>query len=333
MTPAEKRLQDLVLRRAAGMSNRMAWHLLIAYDLIRDMFTEGELAAAINDGTVDALLASIATATAFSGLGTHVNAQVVAAATRAVERDLPRQFAAGSFDMLNPNVVDAIRQLNTRAVTRLTDDFRATFLQTVEDGLRAGKTPLAIARKVKRGIGLAPHQAQAVANFNAELLTGERKALSRVLARGVIRTPSGELVYRKGHAAGKGLSARDMRILQRKLGEKALTARQIRRMTRDYEKRLIALNVEANARTIALDASRLSQRLSWENAAHFGLVDTEDMTRTWIAVAGPGGDGRNRPHHLALHGTTVGWNQYYPNGELVPGESTYNCRCTELIGA
>jgi hypothetical protein len=234
--------------------------------------------------------------------------------------------------MLNPNVIDAIRQLNTRAVRRLTDDFRATALQIVDDGLRAGNAPIAIARKVRRGIGLAPTQARAVEAFATELATGDRKALQRVLARGIIRTPSGEIVRRAGHAAGKGLSASDMALLIRNLGDKPLTSQQIARMTRDYEKRLIAWNIESNARTVALDASRLSHRLSWENAAHFGLVETEDMTRTWIAVAGPGGDGRNRPHHLALHGTTVGWNQYYPNGELVPGESTYNCRCVEMVG-
>jgi hypothetical protein len=92
---------------------------------------------------------------------------------------------------------------------------------------------------------------------------------------------------------------------------------------------MLALNAEAHVRSIALDANRLAQRLSWEDAIARGIIGRNRVRRTWLATAGPAGDGRNRPEHLALHGVTVGMDTPYPNGELVPGEHSYDCRCGE----
>jgi hypothetical protein len=150
-----------------------------------------------------------------------------------------------------------------------------------------------------------------------------------MLGKGQIRTPDGTIIRRAAHAGGQGLSKRDLAMLDRMLGDKSLTPDQIERMTEAYRRRLLALNTEAHARSIALDAQRLAQRLSWEDSIARGIIDRSRVRRTWLARGGPQGDERNRPEHLALHGTTVGMDQAYPNGQLVPGEGDYNCRCGE----
>jgi hypothetical protein len=184
---------------------------------------------------------------------------------------------------------------------------------------------------MRDAIGLGARQTRAVETFREQLQTGDRAALSRVLGKGQIRLPDGSTITRAAHAGGQGLGKRDLAMLDRILGDKPLTPEQVERMTEAYRRRLLALNTEANARSIALDAQRLAQRLSWEDAIERGIVERSRLRRTWLATAGPTGDGRNRPEHLELHGTTVGFDDRYPNGQLVPGEGDYNCRCGERI--
>jgi hypothetical protein len=96
-------------------------------------------------------------------------------------------------------------------------------------------------------------------------------------------------------------------------------------MTTAYRKRMEAFNAETQARTAALDAQRLGQRLSWQDAIDRGIVKTDELYRTWVSV----GDDRVRPEHVEMDGEEQPYEQPYSNGETVPGESTYNCRCIE----
>jgi hypothetical protein len=90
---------------------------------------------------------------------------------------------------------------------------------------------------------------------------------------------------------------------------------------------MTAFNAETNARTAALDAQRSAQRLVWEEAIESGAVARGDVTKTWRGVK----DERERPEHLAMEGETVQFDQPFSNGEMIPGESTYNCRCIQVI--
>jgi hypothetical protein len=76
-----------------------------------------------------------------------------------------------------------------------------------------------------------------------------------------------------------------------------------------------------------MDAMRAGQRASWEDAIANGTVDRTRLRRVWVST----GDDRVRPEHRKLNGTEVPFDWPYPNGELIPGESTYNCRCIERI--
>ncbi len=104
-----------------------------------------------------------------------------------------------------------------------------------------------------------------------------------------------------------------------------LTDAQVRTMTDAYRRRMVAFNAETHARSAALDINRLAQRLSWEDAIEAGVVDRTRLMRKWITV----GDSRVRPEHQAMNGKDTTFDEPYENGEMIPGDSTYNCRCIE----
>lgn len=72
------------------------------------------------------------------------------------------------------------------------------------------------------------------------------------------------------------------------------------------------------ARNETLKASKGASSIQ---ARESGVV----KSRTWR----DSGDSRVRPEHKLLDGVTVGIDEPYPNGEMVPGENTVNCRCSE----
>lgn len=333
MTQAEKVLRERIRRRVAGMAPGIVERELAAFALIRGSLTERELVAALDNGTIDALLERLLSDDALTGPFARLRAHIDAASLRAAETavgDLPRQWRA-VFNVLNPIVIQAVRNLNDEALRRLTGDVRETVRQRMLAGIQAGENPRQTARGMRDVIGLAPRQEAAVRNFMDELRRGDRKALRRALAKGHFRTETGEVLKRRAHAGGQGLSSRQLGTLMRDLGTRQLTEAEINTMAREYRKRLMAWNAEANARTIALNANKAAQRLAWENSIDVGAVDRARLQRTWIAVGGPAGDGRNRPEHLDLHGTTVGFDERYPNGQLTPGETDFNCRCIERV--
>lgn len=333
MTAAERVFYDRVRRRALNVQPELARRLLASYDLIRTYLTEAELAKWIASGQVDALIDTMlsddALDPAFRPLRALVDRTVLDAARQSAA-DMPKGLGV-RFDTLNPQVLALARTLDTRVADTLSAEVRATVRQHVVAGIEAGANPRTVARGVRKVIGLSPSRERAVANFRAQLETGDRAALGRVLGRGVIRTPDGTEIERSAHAGAKGLGKRDLTALEKDLGTKPLRADQIERMTDAYRKRLLALEAETQTRTMALDAQRAGQRASWEDAATQGVVDRSRLRRVWVATD----DERTRPEHAALDGTEVGWDERYPNGEMVPGESTFNCRCVErvVIGA
>jgi hypothetical protein len=152
-------------------------------------------------------------------------------------------------------------------------------------------------------IGLAPNQLKAVDNFRQMLETGDAEALTRAL--------------------------RDRRFdktIRNALKGDGLTPEQIDRMTDAYRKRFLAFNAETNTRTAALDAQKLGQRLTWEQAVARGDVDGSRLTKRWSGTL----DDRERDSHLAMEGETVPWDQPYSNGQMQPGDSEYNCRCVSI---
>jgi hypothetical protein len=311
MTAAERAVRDRIRRRAGLLVGPLVGRELAVYELIRRTMSETELVAAIASGTLDAVLDGLLSERSlnplFATLRAHIDAMTLAAAGTAAHV-LPSGYRT-AFDVLSPTMAQAVRQLDDVAIRAMAAEVRETVRQHALAGLEAGTNPRHVARGMRRVIGLAPNQEQAVRNFEAMLRAGDPTALKRRL-----RDRRFDGTLRKAFKGGKPLSDA-----------------QIARMTDVYRKRMIAFNAESHARTIALNAQRLANRLAWQNSVEQGFVATSELTRQWIAVGGPTGDGRNRPEHLAMHGEIVGFEQPYSNGQMVPGESDWSCRCAELF--
>lgn len=101
----------------------------------------------------------------------------------------------------------------------------------------------------------------------------------------------------------------------------------IEKMTATYRRKAVNLNASTVSRTAALDSQKLGNRLSWNEAAAKGLVDRALMQKTWLGVM----DSRERPEHVAMQGQTVPIDMPFSNGQDLPGDTEYNCRCIEKI--
>jgi len=307
MTPAEKRLHDKLTRLAASTSAVALRRVLRAWEIVRLSLSEADFLRAVNNGTLESFLSEIlsdrALDPAFAELRSLIDRSSLESAA-AWSRDIPVRGAV--FDVLNPRVIEAVRALDTRVIQTLQAEIRETVRQAALEGLEAGVHPRTVARRVRSVIGLAPNQEAAVANFRRMLEAGDREALSRALR-----------------------DRRFDRTLQKALGAKGagLKPDQINRMTDAYRKRMVAFNADTNARTIALDTQRLAQRNSWQSSIDRGLVDPRRLRRTWLTV----GDHRVRPEHVKMNGETVRWGERWSNGQDLPGDDEYNCRCLERI--
>lgn len=197
------------------------------------------------------------------------------------------------FDQLSPKVVDAVREMDSRVVNTIKQDIRDVVTAHVENGLRDGVAPRTVARQIKAYVGLAPNQAKAVENY--------RKALE-----------------------GDG-NPLDYKLRDRRFDRRDMTPAQIDKAVAAYQRRMENFHANTIARTATVDAQKLGNRLAWQEAIDSGAVQAGTVFRRWVTV----GDDRVRDEHVAMNGEEVPFDQHYSNGELVPGESAWNCRCVE----
>lgn len=314
ITPKQRAFWATMQRRAARLSPQMGRAVLAAFDRLRAKLDVPEVRALIEAGNTTELINSIFSPLEFEDAYAPVREamrEAVSAGARATVPMLPTAAAsgrtiAGFFNILSPTVIEAIRGLESKSLGTLSEDTREVVRAFIEQGLRTGVNPRTIARDLRASIGLAPNQLEAVDNFERAL-------------RGV-RDEAGRLVA--GNPLTRAL--RDKRF-DAAIKKGGLTEEQIQKMVARYRERYIALNAETHARTATLDALRLGQRTTWEQAIARGDLDGAAMTKTWIATM----DERTREEHLAAHGLTVGFDELFPvdGGVMIPGENTYNCRC------
>lgn len=309
MTAAERAYWLKVHRRAASLTPDLAAAILTAFKQLRDSLSEAELARIIEGASIERIFTSVLSTAVFAQAFTPLREQIrksVLDSIKYFSRDLPKAGKVGNisfaFDSLNPKVIDAIKALNTRVMADLTDGVRETFRQVVERGLTEGASPRRVARDIKGLIGLAPNQEQAVVNFQKMLEAGDRTALRRQLR-----------------------DKRFDRTLDRALGAdgEGLTAPRVEAMTNAYRRKMIGFNAETHARTATLDSLKLGQRLSINDAVDRGILDGDRMEKTWVGVM----DDRERESHVAMEGETVAYDEPFSNGQMIPGENEYNCRC------
>jgi uncharacterized protein with gpF-like domain len=299
MTPTELRLWTAILRRAAALTPDLASRLLAAFVVLRNAFTDAELARAVQLGVpeqIAALVVNDATvAAALQPMRDELRSGIIDA-VRYYQKQLPKPPVGTigiSFDYLNPRVIDAIRSLETRVMTSLTEDVRAVVRSVIERGMLDKIGPKALAQELRSVIGLGPSQLEQVANFRAKL------------------------------EAGKSVTSYTLRD---KRFKPPTTPEQVDKQVAAYLKKRIAQNAETISRTASLDAMKLGQRLSWQDAIEQGFVDGARMRKRWSGVL----DDRERPEHWAMEGQTVGFDERFSNGEMIPGDSTYGCRCLPM---
>lgn len=287
MSPAERTFWLAANKRASRSEPEIAKALLRALQILRDSMSETEFARVIQSGNVEAFIADALAQEnldrAFIPFRRKIR-EAVDSHVRYFAKSLPGQgkidgVIAVEFNVLNPRVIDAIRDLDTRVVQAVAPDARAVLRATVEQGLRDGKNPRAIARQAREGIGMAPYQQANLAKRQAEW-------------------------------------------------SHTLSPDQVEKRAASYTKAAVKINAETNARTASLDAMKEGQRLSWIDAKDKGVIPAgARMTKTWRGVL----DTRERPEHRALEGVTVDFESPYPNGEMTPGSSTFNCRCVSIV--
>lgn len=306
MTKLEAQLLERLMRRASGMEPDMARRLLAAYRVIRDSLSEAELAREIAAGRVDVLvnelLADEVLDPALRPLRVQIDRMVLDAG-RLGMRDLPSSLQAGVFDVLNPAIIEAARTLDTRVIEGIKADLRETVKQHVIAGIEAGVNPRETARGLREILPLAPNQEKAIRNFRRMLENGDADALTRELR-----------------------DKRFDRTVRRAIGE-GLSPEQVERMTDAYRKGMIDFNAKTHARTTALDAQRAGQQATWGDAIDRGVIDADRVVRVWTTVK----DSKVRPEHQKMHGEEAAWGEPYSNGQTVPGETEYGCRCFERI--
>jgi hypothetical protein len=307
MTPQEKKFWQTVHNRSGTLSAELLRAFFLTFAALRDAMGEDALARAIALGgaerVYEQVLQEAVRMAAYQVIRDRLRAGIIDG-VKYYGRTVPVPPVFGTlrigFDVLSPTMIEAVRTLETRVITRLETDTRATFVQVVERGIRDGVSPKATARLVRSTLGLAPNQETAIANFE--------KAL-----RGT-----------NPNASPTDYALRDRRF-DKLLAKGELSEAQIDKMVSVYRKRMIAHSAEVQTRTAALDAQRLAQRLSWEDAISKGIIDRDRLMKQRVGVA----DERERPEHVAINDQVRHFDAPYSNGEVVSGDLSWQCRCLD----
>lgn len=225
-------------------------------------------------------------------------------------RDVPgaQRFDVNvNFGVLQPRVVEAIRTMDDRVTARLHEDVRASYRGIMEQAYADGVGPRQAAKRVRHLLGLSPSELQQVENFRAALEGRDGRDWRAYTAR----------------------DKRFDRTIAKAMRGSGLPPERVDAMVEAYARKRLALSAESHARTTMLNASKQAQQASWQSAVDGGIIDGSLLWKEWITV----GDSRVRPDHVEMRGETAPFDQPYSNGQVVPGESDWNCRCWSRIFA
>ena len=307
MSPSERRLWEAVSRRTRQLSPALIEAILLSFQRLRDSVSDADIARAIAHGFGEQLAAQIISDAVWNVATAPVRDQLRRGVLRSVtyfQQNLPLppttvRSLGFSFDYLSPHVVPAIRALETKVLTALKEDTRAAVRAVVERGLSDGLASRTMAKEIRSMIGLGPTQAQEVENYRDALLGANGRRITDYNLRN--------------------------RTADRLLAKGPLTPAQVERYTEAYRKARIANNASTVARTAAVDAQKAAQRLAWADAIERGIVDGDRLKHKWIGV----NDDRERDAHRAMNNQVQPFNQPYSNGQMVPGDGDYGCRCLD----
>jgi hypothetical protein len=313
MTPLERRFWMVAQRHVAGLSPDVAAALLRAFAIIRDSLTDAQIQAAIDAGGIDGLFSRALSQSVFDRAFIPVRARLRQTVERGFKYAVPDLPSGGkvngvlgvSFDYLNPNVITAVRNLETPTLATLSEETRAVVKQAGEAALQEGVGPKVLGRRIREAVGLAPAHEQYVRNYEAELRSGKSNALLRALR-----------------------DKRFDRTIAKALDGDGLSDAQIEKMTDAYRNRWKAHNANTIARTTTLQSYKAGQELTWQQARDNGVIPPNArLFKTWVQIDRP----TKRDEHIPLHGETRPIDEPYSNGQMIPGEGDFNCGCLSRI--
>jgi len=216
-----------------------------------------------------------------------------------------------NFNLLNNDSVQAMQSTRLRLVSNLTTDQRRATLLALQDGLRVGDSPIAIARRVLNSVGLSARQVQAVNTYRQQLRTLNSRAL----------------LFATRDKRFDGMVQRAIRT------GTPLSDDQIERMVARYEERALVQRSRRIAETEALMAVNTADDQLWNQAVAFGGLDPNDIVSTWITRQ----DLKVRDSHAPMHGQTRPFGEafvsahgnrlMYPGDPSAPAGEVVNCRC------
>ncbi len=219
------------------------------------------------------------------------------------------------FDITNTRAVRFLRDDRLRLIQAMTADVRGSVRQALVRGTQAGINPRAQARLFRDAIGLTPFQERAVDNYRDLLRGGNAEALER------------ELRDRRF----------DPRVKRAFADGRALSTKEIDRMTVRYRERYLKYRSEVIARTESLRAVHAGQRELIDQAVGEGKVDPTKLSFEWNTRL----DGRERQSHQVMHGqirkltgsgagpfvSGAGNSLRFPGDPFAPASETIQCRC------
>jgi len=223
---------------------------------------------------------------------------------RAVRKDISTSM---TFDAVNPNVVAAIQQNMLSLITSITADTRNAIRFAVTTGAQGQLTVAQQAVAIRPVLGLTAPQARALANYRANLETGNyRQTLQNALR-------------------DKRYDARTLRALKEGM---RLTRAQIDTMVARYGERLLKHRSEVVARTETLRAANAGQVETWRQAQAQGLLP-DSMRMRWL-VATDERVCQNCPRIPGMNpadGVPVGQSFQTPYGMVSSPPAHVLCRC------
>ena len=313
MSIATDRLLARTTAYISTMTPAMSGKILRAYQIMRDSLTDAEITALLNAGHTAEHVALALTKqpwfeNAITTVGTGAQDLTLRAAAQyrmILPTSVGGAWATIGIDMANPLIGPAMAKMKSAATANLTKTTRDTLTQTVKSGMERGLNSKRIAKELRSVIGLSPNQSNAVTNFERMLRSGDRMALTRELRN-----------HRYDAQLLKGLGPKGT----------GLTEAQITKMAEAYRTRMISFNAHQQARTLANDAMRNGQRLSWESAIDMGMVDRATLFKQRVTMR----DEKVRDEHALMDGEVRQFDERYTNGEMVVGDLDWGCRCHEV---
>lgn len=312
MTPYERRLFERAQRRASALWPDLLRAVLQAFQALRESLNEAEMSRLIDSGQLDRLIDEVFSAETVDRSTIPLRTQIRRATEQSFRfhtADLPKGgkvegTIAVMFDTLSPKVIEAIRSIEIQIGKTYTDSTKEVVRAFVENGLRDGWGPRKVAKGIREVVGLAPNQQQDVWRYREKL----QHAHEGGEITNTLRDKRFDATVRKAQETGQ-----------------AIPASKVEKMVAAYSDARKAQHAETIARTAALQANKQAQRLSWEAAVEAGVVDRDKLHRVWVGVM----DERERDSHREMEGDTVALDEPHRNGQMVPGEGEYNCRCID----